>query len=179
MEHDQIILLYNSVLRGFLNYYSFVHNFGRLVSYAEFILKQSCAKLLATKFHLGTMAKTYKKFGSSLTGPKGKSFHKPSYKMTLKFLSNASPVVGSLFRERSTATLDNLECSICGSTHRVEMHHIRAMKDLNLKLSYLDRQMVRIHRKRIPLCRPCHMLKHRKKETVLDQGPNPPKKIVK
>lgn len=153
-------------MRGFLNYYSFVHNYGRLVSYVEFILKQSCAKLLATKFHLGTMAKAYKKFGPGLTGPKGKSIFKPSYKMTLKFLVSQSPVIGALFQDKSVATLDNLKCSICESTHRVEMHHIRAMKDLNPKLSYLDRQMVRVNRKRIPLCRPCHMLRHRKNETA-------------
>lgn len=73
LEHDQIILLYNGVMRGILNYYSFCHNYGRLASYIEFILKQSCAKLLATKFKLGTMAQTYKKYGSQLTGPKGKS----------------------------------------------------------------------------------------------------------
>lgn len=156
-------------MRGFLNYYNFVHNYPRLVSYIEFVLKQSCAKLLATKFHLGTMAKSYKKFGPGLTGPKGKSFFKPSYKTTLKFLTSASPLVGSLFQEKSTATLDNLRCSVCDSTHRVEMHHVRAMKDLNPKLSYMDRLMVRINRKRIPLSRRCHMMKHRNRETVLDQ----------
>lgn len=156
-------------MRGFLNYYSFVHNYPRLVSYLEFILKQSCAKLLATKFHLGTMAKAYKKFGSGLTGPKGKSIYKPSYKTTLKFLVNPSPVIGSLFQEKSTATFDNLKCSICESTHRVEMHHIRAMKNLNPKLSYMDRMMVRINRKRIPLCRACHMMKHRNRETTFDK----------
>lgn len=81
-DHDQIIHLYNSVLRGYLNYYNFVHNYGRLASYTEYILKQSCAKLLATKFKLGTMARTYKKFGPRLTGPKGFSLFKPSYKIT-------------------------------------------------------------------------------------------------
>jgi hypothetical protein len=168
-EHDQIILLYNATLRGFLNYYSFTHNYGRLASYLEYILKQSCAKLLATKFNLGTMAQTYKKFGAKLTGPKGKSLLKPSYKITLKYLSNPSPLVGSLYQEKSTATLDNLKCSICNSTYRIELHHVRAMKDLNPKVSYLDRQMVRVNRKRIPLCRPCHMMKHNKnRETTLN-----------
>ena len=87
LEHDQIILQYNGLMRGLLNYYSFSHNYGRLASYIEFILKQSCAKLLARKFKLGTMAKTYKKFGPKLTGPKGKSLFKPSKKMTQKFLT--------------------------------------------------------------------------------------------
>lgn len=157
-------------MRGYLNYYNFVHNYGRLASYTEYILKQSCAKLLAAKFSLGTMAKVYKKFGNSLTGPKGKSLFKPSYKITLRFLTSASPVIGGLYQEKSTATLDNLKCSICESTHRVEMHHIRAMKDLNPKISYIDRQMVRNNRKRIALCRQCHMMKHRKRETVLDKS---------
>jgi group II intron reverse transcriptase/maturase len=168
-KHDQIILLYNSVLRGYLNYYNFVHNYGRLASYTEFILKQSCAKLLATKFNLGTMAKTYKKFGSSLTGPGGKSLYKPGYKITLKFITKPSPVIGALYQEKTTATLDKLKCSICNSEHKVELHHVRAMKDLNPKISYLDRQMVRINRKRMPLCRICHMMKHRKQETTFDR----------
>nr|YP_010391192.1 hypothetical protein NDA36_mgp37 [Fusarium vorosii]QID45199.1 Reverse transcriptase (RNA-dependent DNA polymerase) [Fusarium graminearum]UPX02618.1 hypothetical protein [Fusarium vorosii]DAC73639.1 TPA_asm: hypothetical protein [Fusarium graminearum] len=172
MEHDQIILLYNAVMRGYLNYYKFAHNYGRLTSYVEYILKQSCAKLLATKLSLGTMAKTYKKFGAQLTGPKGKGLFKPSYKTTLKFLINSSPVIGAMFQNKSTATLDKLECKICGSSHKVEMHHIRAMKDLNPKLSYLDREMVRVNRKRIPLCRVCHMMKHSKrKETTFEKKP--------
>lgn len=168
LEHDQIILLYNAVMRGYLNYYNFTHNYTRLVSYIEFILKQSCAKLLATKFSLGTMAQTYKKFGPKLTGPKGSTLLKPSYKTSLKFLTKASPVVGALFQEKSTATLDKLNCKVCGSDYRVELHHVRAMKDLNPKLSYMDRVMVRINRKRIPLCRRCHMMKHRGGETVFD-----------
>jgi nicotine oxidoreductase len=168
MDHDQIIHQYNSVMRGYLNYYSFVHNYGRLASFVEFILKQSCSKLLATKFTLKTMAQVYKKFGGKMTGPKGINLFKPSYKITLKFLTSASPVIGAMFQEKSTATLDNLQCKICGSDYRVELHHIRAMKDLNPKISYMDRMMVRINRKRIPLCRTCHMLKHRHKETVFD-----------
>jgi len=172
-DHDQIIHLYNSVLRGYLNYYSFVHNYGRLASYAEYILKQSCAKLLARKFKLGTMASTYKKFGPNLTGPKGFSFFKPSYKITLKFLTKASPVIGSLYQEKTNVTLNNLKCSICDSGYRIELHHVRAMKDLNPKISYMDRQMVRINRKRIPLCRACHMMKHRNHETVFDKDESP------
>lgn len=156
-------------MRGYLNYYNFSYNYGRLASYIEYILKQSCAKLLAAKFSLGTMAKVYKKFGPSLEGPNGTRILKPSYKLTLRFLTSASPVIGSLFQEKSTKTLDNLKCSMCESTHRVEMHHVRAMKNLNPKLSYIDRQMVRVNRKRVPLCRVCHMMKHRNRETVLEK----------
>ena len=171
-NHDQIIHLYNSVLRGYLNYYNFVHNYGRLASYIEYILKQSCAKLLATKFKLETMASTYKKFGSKLTGPKGISLYKPSYKISMKFLVKASPLIASLYQEKTNVTLDNLRCSVCDSDYRVELHHVRAMKDLNPKISYMDRQMVRINRKRILLCRACHMMKHRNHETIFDKEPS-------
>lgn len=32
LEHRQILQIYLSVLRGFTNYYSFVHNYGNMVS---------------------------------------------------------------------------------------------------------------------------------------------------
>ena len=63
LEHRQIIHLYNSVYRGYLNYYSFTYNYGRVVSRLGFVLRQSCAKLLAMKYSLGTMAKAHEKFG--------------------------------------------------------------------------------------------------------------------
>lgn len=73
-NHDQIIHLYNSVMIGFLNYYSFAHNYSRLVSLLNHILKQSAAKLLAAKFKLGTRAKVFAKFGPNLTSPNKVSF---------------------------------------------------------------------------------------------------------
>lgn len=85
-DHRTIIGLYNSVVRGYLNYYSFVHNYGTLTSRLMFILKSSCCKLIAAKFKLKTMANVYKKFGKNLTAPvikekaKALSFIKPSYK---------------------------------------------------------------------------------------------------
>lgn len=64
--------------------------------------------------------------------------------------------------------LDKLSCKVCGSDYRVELDHIRAMKDLNPKVSYMDRLMIRTNRKRIPLSRVCHMMKHRNRESTFD-----------
>lgn len=179
LEHRQIIHLYNSVLRGYLNYYKFAHNYGKLASMTGYVLKQSCAKLLAAKYSLNTMAKVYAKFGPQLSithkdskDPKKDkvySFLVPSYKITLKFLTNCSPVITGLYGSVSLSTLDNLNCGICDSNYRVEMHHIRQMKDLNPKLDTLDRLMVRRRRKQIPLCRECHMAYHRRK-TKINKG---------
>jgi hypothetical protein len=46
-NHDQIIHLYNSIVRGFLNYYSFAHNYNKLVSTLIHILKGSCGKIIS------------------------------------------------------------------------------------------------------------------------------------
>jgi hypothetical protein len=122
LEHRQIIHLYNSnavfFFRGYLNYYSFTHNYPRIVSRLGLILRQSCAKLLATKFSLGTMAKTFNNLGRGLSvthindsnKKKVYSFLDPSYKITLQFLTNSTPIIKALHGSVSLSTLDDLIC---------------------------------------------------------------------
>jgi len=69
-NHDQIIFQYNAVFRGILNYYSFAFNKGSVVSILNYYLKGSCAKLLDTKYTLGTQSKVFKKFSKSLSARK-------------------------------------------------------------------------------------------------------------
>jgi len=168
-DHRTIVKLYNSVVRGYLNYYSFVNNYGSLASRIMYILKGSCAKLLASKFKLKTSAAVYKKFGKHLTAKpteiktKPISFIHPSYKVTLSFMTKADPNIPGIYtRGISKATLEGLTCRICDSDYQVEMHHVRHMKDLNPKLSLIDKLMVKRNRKQIPLCRKCHMDRHYK-----------------
>lgn len=165
-NHRTIISLYNSVVRGYLNYYSFVHNYGVLTSRILLIMKGSCAKLLAAKYSLKTTAQVYKKFGKKLgvralkENEKPLAFIQPSYKLTLKFKTKDNPVINTNIMTISQASLQGLVCQACGSDYRVEMHHIRKMKDLNPKANYIDKIMAKINRKQIPLCRKCHMEKH-------------------
>jgi group II intron reverse transcriptase/maturase len=175
-NHNQIINQYNSIFRGILNYYSFAFNRGRLVSVLNFYLKSSCAKLLATKYTLKTQAQVYKKFGKDLNSIRGISkekkddskiikFYKPNYKMDVwDFKYNANPGIITLYAKelKSIARLENLVCKSCGSGYKVEMHHVRALKDLNPKLKVIDKIMASIKRKQIPLCRICHMNWHYK-----------------
>lgn len=166
--HRAIVGLYNSVVRGYLNYYSFVHNYGKLTSKVMWILKSSCCKLLAAKYSIQTMASVYKKYGKDLTalGTKDKekplSFVKPSFALdSHKFNTKSKPDINEVnIVGISRASLEGLVCMKCGSNYRVEMHHIRKMKDLNPK-NEVDKLMARIHRKQIPLCRSCHLEKHR------------------
>jgi len=163
MNHDQILYLYNSVFRGYANYYSFTHNYNKLISTLTHVLKGSCAKLLAVKFNLKTQAQVYKKFGPLLKSPTGAEFIKPKYGITLKFNIGIGDNIHTLYmKDKSLATLNNLNCSKCGSNYRVEMHHIRAMKNLNPKIDGIDKLMIKANRKQIPLCRECHMKKHKR-----------------
>jgi len=79
---DQIIHIHNAVVRGLLNYYSFVHNFGKLAGLVSNILKGSCAMLLATKFSLKSQAAVYKKFGKNLKGNDQVAFIQVNYKIS-------------------------------------------------------------------------------------------------
>ena len=76
---DQIIALYNSIYRAYINYYSCVHNLGYISSYLHFVLKTSCAKLLAAKFKLKTQSKVYAKYGKDLLGTDKIAFVSPTH----------------------------------------------------------------------------------------------------
>jgi thymidine kinase len=77
-------------------------------------------------------------------------------------LGNKEPLtyISSLFAtEKSLARLENLICIQCGSEYKVEMHHVRKLKDLKSKISYVNKLVIKAKRKQIPLCRVCHMNK--------------------
>jgi len=91
------------------------------------------------------------------------SFVKTDFKISalnFKITQNLNLIPGLFQLTKSIARLDNLTCAICQSDFKVEMHHVRAMKDLNPKISGVDRLMIERRRKQIPLCRPCHMKHH-------------------
>lgn len=52
------------------------------------------------------------------------------------------------------------ECELCGSRKQVEVHHIRALKDLNRKGRNNPPEWARLmaarHRKTLVVCRACH-----------------------
>jgi len=68
LNKDAIITMYNSVLRGYLNYYSFAHNYNRVASSLTHLLRESCTRLLAAKFTLRNRARVIKKYGRDLKG---------------------------------------------------------------------------------------------------------------
>lgn len=161
---DAIILLYNSVYRGIVQYYRFADNFNGLSSKVHYVLKESCARLLAAKFKAGTQAKVYATYGKSLKGKDKHGFAKMILGINTAAFNVKTDDISLRFNAKgiSKASLENLKCSVCDSDYRVEMHYVRMMKDLNPKISIVDKIMVRKNRKQIPLCRKCHMEHHRR-----------------
>ena len=115
-------------------------NLGKLSSWIHYILKYSCVKLLASKYKLGSQTAVFKKFGRNLKGTDKVGFVNAIYKIKQwDFKSKEVDTIASLYAETiSAASLSNLSCAKCGSTYRVEMHHIKKLRDLNPKARYLD-----------------------------------------
>lgn len=175
MTPKQIVSMGNQVLRGYWNYYSFVQNRGPFVSYTHWVIREVVALTLAQKLRLRTRAQAYKKFGSRLTitdltsrgknkEPSKTSLVEPSYRNNswdFKVNKDVNTKIPALYAQHvSLANLENLSCVVCDSIYRVEMHHIRKMKDLKPKKNSLDYLMAKANRKQVPLCRNCHMKYH-------------------
>jgi retron-type reverse transcriptase len=70
LDHRSIIIRYNAVINGLLQYYGFVNNKYAFHTIINYFIKHSCAKTLARKYRLTSRATAFKKFGGSLTSPK-------------------------------------------------------------------------------------------------------------
>lgn len=51
-------------------------------------------------------------------------------------------------------------CANCGEEENIEMHHVKHIKTLNVKLEPFDKMLAKINRKQVPLCRACHNKVH-------------------
>jgi group II intron reverse transcriptase/maturase len=181
----QIVHNYNCVTRGFDNYYSFVQNKGTFSSWLYYVIWDSCLRTIAHKLSLGRRVKVIKRFGKDITvkvqtkQTEGKiitkqmKLFKPSYKLNVwdfkGYVKTNLPQM-SYSEGISLATLDKLICSVCDSSYRVEMHHVRMMRDLSPRTKSLDALMAKVNRKQIPLCRSCHMKYHDNK-LIISKAP--------
>ena len=66
-----------------------------------------------------------------------------------------------LDKKISTVNSFEMPCAICGTSENIEMHHLKHIKTINLKLSEFDKKVARVNRKQIPLCTTCHREVHR------------------
>ncbi len=171
-----IIALYRSVILGYYNYYSLADNKYRL-SALNYILKFSAAHTLACK-HRSSIAQIFQKHGKDLRVKRDGSIEdktagvekwidlKIDLDKTPKINSSDSstvkiePFAALKYVMKTKFLIDETECKVCGSREQIEMHHVRALKDINPKLSAVNRLMIAMHRKQIPLCKSCHVKVH-------------------
>jgi hypothetical protein len=78
LSPKDIVVKYNNTIYNILKYYKFVHNYRKIAVMIEYLLKSSCAKLLATKYKLKTQAKVFQKYGKNLNVSTETKFVKPS-----------------------------------------------------------------------------------------------------
>lgn len=97
LDHRSILIRYNMVIRGLINYYGFVDNLRAFHSIINYLLHHSCAKTLARKLNLGNRAKAFKRFGRLLETPEvkgintSKLFTQPNFKKNVKLLEKYNP----------------------------------------------------------------------------------------
>nr|ATI20527.1 hypothetical protein [Juglanconis juglandina] len=164
-----IIRRYRSIYNGFFNYYRFADNIGGMMK-VYWILKESLRKTLSRKFGVGKR-ELYGKYGKDLginySNSKGEtqsinfSIPKPK-KDPMNFaiqLIPRDPLYAGIWKVRTISSLGTI-CASCGS-EEVEMHHLKHIRTLNVKLGKFDQMVAKINRKQVPLCRECHMKVHK------------------
>jgi hypothetical protein len=171
-----ILSMFQQEYRGVVEYYRLAFNLHRL-NRLKWVMEQSLAKTLAGKLRL-SVAKVYRRFGATLHTPNG------TYKglrVTVEREGKAPLVAqwgGITLKRNIDAVLDDqpwrirtshseLEqrlladaCELCGSQEQIEVHHIRALKDLQRpgrrpKPAWAI-AMARRFRKTLVLCHACH-----------------------
>ena len=181
-EDFSIVDRYQAEFRGVVQYYLLAHNvshFGRL----QWVMGQSLAKTLANK-HKTSCAKVFRRYKSTTQTAHGE-------RVCLKVVKvqgdGKRPKVAQfggipLKRKRQAVLVDRKpqryrtdrnelvkrlladECELCGSTVDIEVHHIRALRDLNVKGQREKPKWVQVmaarRRKTLVVCRPCHLNTH-------------------
>lgn len=161
-DKEEIIKVYSSVYRGILNYYSFADNYTRLALSLFNILRNSAAKVLAAKLKLRTVRQVLLKYGKFIKIGKNRfpDYKDPNFRgIPFKRGSFNSRIL--IFRSASlTMRSGTLACAVCSSTYKIEMHHVRMLKDLHRRSDPISLAMAARKRKQVPLCRAHHMGVH-------------------
>jgi hypothetical protein len=171
-----IITHFQGVYRGIVEYYRLAHNLYGL-NKLKWIMEQSLVKTVAAKLKL-SVPKVYERFHATLV-TNGKSYRglqtiiqregkKPliaewggiPLQRRMDTMLNESPYLYWNGRTEIVQRLLADTCELCGSHTAIEVHHIRALKDLKHygrpeKPTWVKTMAAR-HRKTLVVCRSCH-----------------------
>ena len=171
MDLWNIVESYKSIERGVINYYSMANNYGRLAARVHYSLKYSCALTISSKMKLGTMRGAFKRYGKNLkikVGDKSISYPNTSFKRPRKPMirpdnnfSFEHYFENLVYRHKRHVGNLTGPCIVCGSPDNIEIHHIRALKDISKKRDWLSMTMAKFARKQVPVCKSCHTKIHK------------------
>jgi hypothetical protein len=194
MLHDDdytIIAKYGAEYRGVVQYYLLAADVWRL-SRLRWVMETSLLKTLAGKHRsiVSTMAGKYK---TTIDTPQGT---RVCFQTTVNRGGGKTPLVARfgdipLQRQKKAVLIDRAPilattqgnelihrlvtgcCQLCGTTHRLEVHHIRKLADLNRpgrreKPAWVQ-LMAKRRRKTLIVCRPCHQHIHAGRPTATPQ----------
>lgn len=177
LDDKSIVNRFSSIIRGILNYYSFVNQKSDLWAVVS-LLRKSCALCLADKHKLGSAAAVFKRYGPKITvrGILPKDVTELVYPDTLqtnnkfalgKATSPAEFVRGLELMEGSFhhAELTQSTCQFPGCTNisNLEEHHVNPQANISKSLSPFERSLIAKKRKTITLCQEHHKILHGKK----------------
>lgn len=167
----EIIQRFNSIANGISNYYSFVDN-RRYLRKIIWILKESLRKTISRKLKINKKTFTLRlgnKISTNIFNKQDKCTKNIRFtqidftRKPMHFLGDKSfkdPILALIYKVSTISSL-GMVCSSCGSSSKIEMHHVKHIKTINQKLNSFDKMMAKINRKQVPLCRDCHMEVHK------------------
>jgi hypothetical protein len=175
-----IMAQYAAEYRGFASYYLMAHNV-HTVSKAKWVMEQSLVKTLAAKLQISALQVVKRLCSTATVG--GKTYRVLQIavprkdKQPLKATWGGVPLIrkpvvvlnDTPYRvwNRRTELLERLladACELCGSTESVQVHHIRALKDLTKFKGQNRPEWVEVmaarRRKTLVVCQSCHWSIH-------------------
>jgi hypothetical protein len=173
-----IINRFGSILRGLYNYYKIAGNVTQVMGTISWILKKSCLKTLANKYH-STISKILKDYYTVIDGYRALQVTiaregKNPLVATFGGFSLRHQKIIELFNDQSwdkpwfhgagrrsevVQRLQAGKCELCGMTDRdkLQVHHIRKLPSLR-KTNHptWKRVMLARNRKTLVVCQGCH-----------------------
>lgn len=167
----EILDRYNSMIRGFVNYYSLANNSYVLSSFG-YMLEYSMYKTFAHKYRsrVPVILRKYKKnklftvkFKLKNGKEKERTFYHDGYGRKDPMKNGGIDQYPNLMIYACRTSLaDRLKagkCELCGKEGTIQMHHVHKLGDLSGKANW-EKFMIARRRKTLALCESCHKKIH-------------------
>ncbi|MEA4904070.1 MAG: reverse transcriptase domain-containing protein [Petrimonas sp.] len=168
----EILERYNSEIRGLYNYFGIARNCSKQMSNFGYIMEYSMYKTFAAKYRtkVKKICKKYKhnnvfcvKYKTKSGKEKEMCFYKKGFKRQSPFSDKSVDNLPNTMTHTSTTSLiDRLKaekCELCGARDKLEMHHVRKLKNLQGKEEW-EKHMIARRRKTMAVCGSCHKKIH-------------------